>query len=402
MKFPELLSPAGDWPSLRAAVEAGADAVYLGLKEFSMRANAKNFNVSDLKKIADFCHKNKVKVYVTLNTIIFEEELKKIGNILDKIRQSKADAVIAWDFSVIKKALERKIPIHISTQMSVSNSESAKFFEKLGAKSINLARECSLKQIKEIKKKTKLEIETFMHGAMCVSVSGRCFTSQFLFKKSANRGECLQPCRRSYLVKDIETGDELKLNNNYVMSPKDLCALPILDKLVKAGIDRLKIEGRNRAPEYVKTVTEVYREALDAIQNKKFNKQLVDKLMKKLETVYNRKFSAGFFLGTPTNDGWTDIYGSNATEKKVFVGLVRNYYKKQGAAAIFLQSGQIKKGDRIMIIGNTTGVFEQVIETIHKNQKEIEVAKKGELVGIKISKLARKNDKVFVIKKTSL
>jgi len=397
--IPELLSPAGDWPSLRAAVGARADAVYLGLKEFSMRANAKNFNVSELKKIVGFCHKNRVKVYVTLNTIIFEKELKKIDKTLDKIKQSKADAVIAWDFSVIQMALKRKIPVHISTQMSISNSESARFFEKLGARSINLARECSLKQIQEIKKRTKLEIETFVHGAMCVSVSGRCFTSQFLFKKSANRGECLQPCRRGYLIKDVETGDELELNSNFVMSPKDLCALPILDKLVKAGIDRFKIEGRNRAPEYAKTVTEVYRAALDAIQKKKFDKKLVSELMKKLETVYNRKFSTGFFLGTPTNDAWTDIYGSNATEKKIFAGLVKNYYKKQGVAAIFLQSGQIKKGDKIMITGNTTGVFEQTVETIHKNRKDIEIAKKGELVGIKTNKLVRKNDQVFVIRK---
>lgn len=254
---PSLLSPAGDWPSLRAAVEAGADSVYLGVEGFNMRANARNFKVSELKKIVDFCHKNKVEVYVTVNTIIFEDELKKVDILLDKIKKAKADAIIAWDFSVIQLALKKNIPVHVSTQMSISNSESAKFFEKMGVAGINLARECSLKQIQDIKRKTKLEIETFIHGAMCISESGRCFTSQFLFKKSANRGDCLQPCRRGYIVKDAEEGHELELKNNYIMSPKDLCALPILDKLVKAGINRFKIEGRNRAPEYVKTVTEV-------------------------------------------------------------------------------------------------------------------------------------------------
>jgi len=394
----ELLSPAGDWPSLRSAVEAGADAVYLGVEGFNMRANARNFKPNELKKIVDFCHKNKVKVFVTVNTIVFEDELKKINILLDKIKKAKADAIIAWDFSVIQMALKKKIPVHISTQMSVSNSESAKFFEKLGAESINLARECSLKQIQQIKKKTKLEIETFIHGAMCVSESGRCFTSQFLFKKSANRGDCLQPCRRSYIVKDAEEGHELELKNNYVMSPKDLCALPILDKLVQAGINRFKIEGRNRAPEYVKTVTEVYRKALDAVEKKKFTKQLVAKLMEKLENVYNRKFSHGFYLGTPTNDAWTDIYGSNAKEQKIFVGIVQNYYKKNNAAAILIQSGEIKKGDKIMIIGKTTGIIEQKVESMQKAGKEIETAKKGELFGIKTNKLVRKNDQVFVIK----
>lgn len=396
---PSLLSPAGDWPSLRAAVEAGADSVYLGVEGFNMRANAKNFKQSELKKIVNFCHKNKVEVYVTVNTIIFEDELKKVDKLLDKIKSAKADAVIAWDVSVINLSLKKKIPVHISTQMSISNSESAKFFEKMGIEGINLARECSLKQIQEIKKKTKLHIETFIHGAMCVSESGRCFTSQFIFRKSANRGDCLQPCRRGYIVRDAEEGHELELKNNFIMSPKDLCALPILDKLVKAGIDRFKIEGRNRAPEYVKTVTSVYREALDAIEKKKFTKELVTKLMEKLETVYNRKFSTGFFLGTPTNDAWTDIYGSNAKEQKVFVGIVENYYKKNGASAIIIQSGEIKKGDRMMIIGKTTGVFEQKVENIQKDGKEVDFAKKGEIVGIKTNKLTRKNDQVFVIKK---
>ena len=394
---PKILSPSGDWESLRAAVEAGADAVYLGVQGFNMRANAKNFKRSELRKIVDFCHKNKVEVYVTVNTIVFEDELKKVERILTKIKESKADAVITWDFSVINLALNMKIPVHISTQMSISNSESLKFFEKLGVESVNLARECSLKQIKEIKKKTKLKIETFVHGAMCVAESGRCFTSQFLYNKSANRGDCIQPCRRQYHVKDVETGKELVLENRFVMSPKDLCALPILDKLVKTGIDAFKIEGRNRSPEYVKTVTEVYREAIDAIKSKKFNKKIVNELMKKLETVYNRKFSTGFFLGTPTNDDWTDIYGSNATRKKIFVGIVQNYYKKNKATAVLLQARGLKKGQTIMIQGPTTGVFEQRLDSIKKDNRELETAKKGDLVGIETKKLARKNDKVYLI-----
>ncbi|MBW2996189.1 U32 family peptidase [Candidatus Woesearchaeota archaeon] len=389
---PELISPAGDWISLRAGIDAGADAVYFGLKEFSMRAKAKNFDLKELKKVVDECHKKKVKAYLALNTIIYEDELEKIKNILKEVKKAKVDAIHAWDLSIVGEALKLKIPVHLSTQASVSNSEAAKFYKKLGIKRIILARECSLEQIKEIKKVKGLEIEVFVHGAMCVSISGRCFISQFEFGKSANRGECLQPCRREYTVSD-EEGNKLKLGNNYVMSPKDLCALPFIEKL--KFVDAFKIEGRNRSPEYVKTVTEVYREAID----KKLTKARIKQLMKKLKTVYNRGFSSGFYLGKPMPKDFTDVYGSKATRKKVYAGKVLHYYGNIKVAEVKVEAGSLKTGDEIMIQGPTTGVYEQKLKSMEIKHKKVKEVKKGNAVGIKLEKVVRKNDKVFVIKK---
>jgi putative protease len=399
MKKVELLSPAGDWPSLVAAVEAGANAVYFGLKEFSMRASAKNFETSELKKVVDYCHENKVKAYLTLNTIVYDNEIEKVKKIVKEAKKAKVDAVMCWDFSVIEALKKEKIPFFISTQASVSNAESAKFYKKIGAKRVVLARELNIDQVRDIVEKSGIEVECFCHGAMCVAVSGRCFTSQFLYGESANRGGCLQPCRRQYKVKDAETDDELILENNCVMSPKDLCTLPFIDKLINSGIISFKIEGRNRSPEYVKTVTEAYREAIDSVYLKKFDKKLADKLMKRVKSVYNRKFSSGFFLGKPTEDDWTDVYGSNATATKKYVGYVRNFYKKVNAAEIRIEAGEVKKGDTIMIIGNKTGVFEQKIGSMQQNHKDISTAKKGKSVAIQVKKEARPNDKVFIIKK---
>jgi putative protease len=273
---PELLSPVQDFVSLKAAIRAGADSVYFGAKGLNMRIGAKNFELSDVKKIIQICHKNKVKAYFTLNSIIYDDEIDKIKKILKTLKKEKIDAIICWDYSVIAECEKLKLPIHLSTQASISNFEALKTITKRfkNIESVNLARELSLSQIKDIikkikKEKIKVDIEVFIHGAMCVSVSGRCFLSQEVFGKSANRGECLQPCRRKYLIKDIEEKHEFELGEDYVMSPKDLCALPFLDKLVDAGINTFKIEGRNRSPEYVKVVTEVYREAIDAVMEDK-------------------------------------------------------------------------------------------------------------------------------------
>ncbi len=396
MKKPELLSPASNWPMLVAAINAGADSVYFGLKQLNMRATAKNFELRELKKIADYCHKNNVKAYLTLNTIIYEDELKTLNKILNKAKEAKIDAVICWDLAVIQYAKKIKMPIILSTQASVSNSAAIKEYEKVGVKRITLARECSLEQIKNISKKTKLEIEVFIHGAMCVSISGRCFISQFLFNKSANRGECLQPCRRSYIAKDAEEGHELEIENHYVMSPKDLCTLPFIEKLIEAKIDCFKIEGRARSPEYIKVVTEVYREAIDAYFDKKLNEKLTKNLAKKLEKVYNRGFSSGFYLGKPLHE-WNDVYGSKATERKFYLGKVLNYYRKVGVAEIKIENKNVKIGDKIIIIGNKTGVVETVIKSMKKEYKKIDAAKKGSKVGIKINDLVRENDKVYVV-----
>lgn len=394
---PELLSPAQDFTSLKAAIQAGADAIYFGIKELNMRMGAKNFQLKDTKKVIDLCHKNKVKAYFTLNTIIYHEEIKKIKTILKKLKQENVDAIIAWDFAVIDECDKLSLPIHLSTQANITNFQEIKILKQKfkNIKRINLARELSLEQIKHIinkikKNKLNIEIETFIHGAMCVSISGRCFLSQQIFNKSANRGECLQPCRRKYIIKDIEENHEFELGEDYIISPKDLCTIEILDKLIKTKIDAFKIEGRNRSPEYVNTTTKCYRQAID---NKKTNKK---QLLNKLKTVYNRGFSTGFYLGKPINQ-WGKTYGSKATKKKIHIGKVKNYYKKINVAEILLESNQLKVGDSIMFQGPTTGVIEQNITSMQKNHKEIKKAKKQEKIAIKTSQLVRENDKVFLL-----
>ena len=402
--MPELIAPAGDLASLRAAIQAKADAVYFGVKELNMRAAAKNFELKQLPKIVKLCHDNKIKAYLTLNTIIYSKELERVKTILKKAKQAKVDAVIAWDFAVIQEAKKLKIPIHLSTQASVSNFESANFYKKLGIKRIVLARELSLKQIKEIKNKSKIKIETFIHGSMCVSVSGRCFLSQEIFKKSANRGECLQPCRREYLIKDIDREYQLKIGNQYILSPKDICILPFIEKLILV-IDAFKIEGRHRSPEYVKTVTGCYRKAIDFYlenKNKKdFKKQfekLKKELIKKLKTVYNRDFSQGFYLKSPTADDFTDVYGSRATETKEYLGYVKKFYKKIKVAEVKIQNRGIKINDNLLVIGPTTGVINQKVSSMELNHKKITKAEKGKNIAIKFSAVVRANDKIFLTK----
>lgn len=394
----ELLAPAGDFPSLSSAINSGADAVYFGIKELNLRANAKNFEVKEIKKIVSYCHKHKVKAYLALNSIVFENELDKIKKIILAAKKAKADAIICWDLSVLNEAKKAKIPVHLSTQASTSNSEAIKLYEKLGVKRFILARECTLKQIKEVKKKTKAEIEIFVHGAMCMSVSGRCFISSHLFGKSANRGECLQPCRRAYYAFD-EEGNVLEVGNNYIMSPKDLCTIEIIDKIIKTGVDAVKIEGRNRSPEYVAAATKCYRTAIDAVAAGKFNKKLAQELTAELNSVYNRGFSTGFYLGSPTYKEFTDEYGNKSDTVKEYIGYVKNFYKKSSAAEIFIERGSVKKGDIILVIGNKTGTLKQKAESMQKNGKNCEHASKGSSVGIKMKSQARENDKVYLVKK---
>ncbi|MCK9568097.1 U32 family peptidase [Candidatus Pacearchaeota archaeon] len=388
----ELLAPAGDFSMLSAAVNAGADAVYFGLKEFSMRAAARNFTIADLEEIENICKPKKVKRYLTLNTIIYNDELKKIEETIKKVK-GKIDAIICWDISVIQLCRKYKIPFFISTQASVSNIASAKFYKSLGAKRIVLARELNLKQIKQISK--IIDIECFCHGAMCVAVSGRCFTSQFLFNKSANRGECLHPCRRAYTVKD-EEGNELKVNNNQILSAKDLCTLPFIEQMKRAGITSFKIEGRNRDARYVDAVVRVYRKALD----KKLTKKEIEEGIKELELIYNKGFSSGFYLRTPTSDDFSKIQSNASTEKKHFIGKVTHYFDKSGVAAVKLVS-ELKVGDKIVIIGNTTGIIHSKIESIEIKNSKVEKAKKGDEVGIKVSKV-RKNDEVYLLKENKI
>ncbi|MBW3013005.1 U32 family peptidase [Candidatus Woesearchaeota archaeon] len=404
----ELLAPAGNWESLTAAVKAGCNSVYFGVKGLNMRANARNFELSELKKVSDFCHSNGVRCYLCVNTIAFDDEFEKIKKILDSAKDAGVDAIICWDMGVVNLAHSAGFEVHLSTQASVSNIEALKFYSKF-ADRIILARELSLEQIKQIKEKIIKEkirgpkgelvmIECFAHGAMCVAVSGRCFTSQFLFGRSANRGDCLQPCRRGYKVIDLEEPDkELELENNFVMSPKDLCTIEFVDKLIDAGIDALKIEGRNRSPDYVDAVVGCYRKAIDAVKENTYTEELKKELKQKLQTVYNRKFSDGFFMGKPINE-WTDIYGSGSKEIKEYVGVVKNYYPNICVAEIKIEAKGIEIGDCIMITGNTTGVLRQAVQEMQKNHQDIEEAKKGDSIAIKIKEKVRKNDKVFVMK----
>jgi len=387
----KLLAPAGNFACLTAAVNAGADAVYFGLQEFNMRTTARNFKISDLDKIEKICKLKGIKRYLTLNIIIYDNELKKIEKIIKKVH-GKVDAIICWDLSVIRLCKKYKIPFHISTQASVSNIEAARFYKKLGAERIILARELNIKQIKKIAK--IIDVECFIHGAMCVAVSGRCFTSQFLHgeKYSANRGACLQPCRREYIVKD-DKGAELQVDNNMLFSAKDLCALPFIEKLKKAGVKAFKIEGRNKDPEYVDKVVRVYKKALD----KKLSKKEIIAGIEELKKVYNKGFSSGFYLHTPTSDDFSRVRDSQATEKKQFIGKVEHYWSKQGVAAVKINTGTLQIGDKILILGNITGVKRAEIESMEISKKSRKKVKKGDRVGIKLPK-CRRGDEVYKIK----
>jgi putative protease len=387
----ELLAPAGSFETLIAAVNAGADAVYFGLKHFSMRNNAKNFTIKDLDKINQICGK-KVKKYLTLNTIVYDGELKSLEETIKKIKE-KVDAIICWDLSVINLCKKYKIPFHISTQASISNSKAAKFYKKLGAERIVLARELNLKQIKEIKNKTKITLEAFCHGAMCVAVSGRCFMSQHLFGRSANRGMCTQPCRRPYTITDSE-GRQLNAEPHTIMSAKDLCSLPFIEKLKQAGITSFKIEGRNRDPRYVDTVVRIYRKALD----KKLTKKEIEDSIKELKTVYTKGFSKGFYFGIPTSDDFSNVEHSSATHKKEFIGKITHYYPKVNVGTVFINTGKISVGDKIVITGKTTGIEKMKIGRLEIKNKSVSRALKGQEVGIKFPSRVRKNDDVYIVK----
>ena len=387
MKKYELLAPVGNFPMLVAAVNAGADAVYFGLKEFSMRANAKNFEIKDLVQINKICGP-RVKKYLTLNIVVYDEELVKLEKVFKKIK-GKVDAVICWDLSVINLCRKYKIPFHVSTQASVSNSGAAKFYKNLGAERVVLARELNLKQIKKISK--IISVECFCHGAMCVAISGRCFLSQHLFGRSANRGQCAQVCRKSYFVEDSE-GKKLKLEKNTVMSAKDLCALSFIGKLKKAGIVSFKIEGRNRDARYVDVVVKSYRKALD----NNLSKKEIQEEIEKLNSVYTKGFSSGFYLGVPTSDDFSNAENSLATTKKEFVGKVTHYFPKVGVGAVKVLSGEIKIGDDLVVVGNTTGIVNVKVERMEIENKPVNKVKKGREVGIALP-LVRKGDEVYVV-----
>ncbi|MCX7798235.1 MAG: U32 family peptidase [Melioribacter sp.] len=394
---PELLAPAGDWSMLNAAIKAGADAIYFGIENLNMRVMARNFRLKDLKEISNICKKNNVRAHLALNTIIYESELDDVEKIISAAKEYGIDMIIGWDLAVLQKCKDYEMPFCVSTQASVSNSEAAKFYKNLGAQRIVLARECSLDKIKEIKNKVDIEIETFIHGAMCVAVSGRCFMSHEVFNKSANRGECLQPCRREYEILDKDEKYSLIIGDGYVLSPKDLCTIEFIDKLIEAKIDAFKIEGRKRSPEYIYKVVSVYRNAIDLYFEDKLTDDKKKLFVEELRKVYNRGFSTGFYFETPGAESYANAYGSIATTRKVYVGKVLNYYKKKKIAYVKIEANNLSVGDSIYIIGNTTGVVELKIEEMMKDEKIIKIAEKGTDITFPCKDLVRENDKVYRI-----
>lgn len=408
---PELMAPAGDMTSLRAALDAGADAVYFGVVSMNMRASARNFAVEDLPEIAKVCHAAGARAYLALNTIIYDREVQLAESLVKAAAAAGIDAVICWDFAILELALRYRIAPFISTQMSVANSAALLFlYRQFGIRRFVLARECTLAEIISIRRRLKealgdeaekIELEVFAHGAMCVSVSGRCFMSQFHFDASANRGECRQPCRREYLIKDVRDGKEFTLGQDYVMSPKDLCTLPFLDQVLAAGVDSLKIEGRGRSPEYVSEVTACYRRFIDFYYGQSgaedFAQQLASlkqELMARLDTVFHRGFSDGFFFGRQIAE-WTGGNGSKATHRKVHVGVVTNFFKKVMVAEIKVEGAGFSAGDELMFQGSATGVISLRVESIEEAFKPVQQAARGSLVGVRLSGLVRENDQVY-------
>ncbi|MEI8233601.1 MAG: U32 family peptidase [Verrucomicrobiota bacterium] len=410
---PELMAPAGNAACLAAALQAGADAVYFGVRGFNMRANYRNFLPSQMPRIAAQCHAAGARAYLALNTIVYEHELPKVDRLLQAAAAAGIDAVICWDLAVVQKAAALGLPVALSTQMSLSNSESLAFFYRtFGVRRFVLARECSLAQIRAIRRALKktlgaaageIELELFAHGAMCVSLSGRCFLSQDRFGKSGNRGECLQPCRREYRITDVEGEISYRLADTYLLSPEDLCTMPFLDRLLESGVSSLKIEGRARTPEYVATVTSAYRQAIDFYVARKGKPGFLEafealkaRLMTGLDGVYHRGLSSGFFLGRPVGQ-WSGVRGSRAGKSKRLVGEVVNYYRKAGAAEILIRNAGFALGDELLIQGPSTGSVRVRADSIQIEHAAQERAERGQRVALAVGAHVRPRDRVFLV-----
>lgn len=403
----ELMAPAGGFDSLQAALDNGADSIYFGVDQLNMRARATmNFTLGDLEEIAERCKAVGVKTYLTLNTIVYDHDLSIIKTVVNRVKDSGIDAIIASDQAVIGYAKSQGVDVHISTQLNVTNVETVRFYS-LFANVMVLSRELSLRQVKDICDGVKKEdirgpngelvrIEVFGHGALCMAVSGKCYLSLHTSNSSANRGACVQNCRRKYKVIDLEDGHELEIDNEYIMSPKDLCTIDFLDQLVDTGISVLKIEGRGRAPEYVATTIKCYREALDAVAEGTYTEEKVADWMSRLETVYNRGFWGGYFLGQELGE-WTDASGSKATQKKVYLGKGMHYYPKAGIAQFKIEAQQLRKGDKILITGPTTGVVETEIISMRVDDLEADIAPRGSEVTFALDQMIRSSDKLYKV-----
>lgn len=406
----EIMSPVGSFESLMAAIQGGAGSVYFGVGKLNMRSRSSiNFTLDDLHKITRICRRFKVKSYLTLNTVIYDEEINDIHTIVDAALKHGVTAVIASDVAVLEYARQKGLEIHISTQCNITNIEAVKFYARYADVMVT-ARELSLNQVAHIvrqideqdirgPKGEKIKIEVFVHGALCMAVSGKCYLSLHNHNSSANRGACLQDCRRKYIVRDKETDLELEIDNEYIMSPKDLKTIHILDKVLEAGVKVLKIEGRGRSPEYVKTVTQCYREAVEAYYSGNFTQSNIEKWDKELAKVYNRGFWEGYYLGRRLGE-WSPVHGSLATRKKIYVGIIANYFAKSGIAHVRMDAQHLSVGDRIIITGPTTGVYETVIESMVKDEKPCAAAEKGDHPTFKVDRTVRRNDKVYRIEET--
>jgi len=403
----ELLSPAGSFESLHAAIQGGADAVYFGVEQLNMRAKSINsFSIQNLPEIKAICQQYGVKSYITLNTVIYEHDMQLLKSILQEVKKQEINAVIASDFAVMEYCKLLKIPLHISTQANVSNLESVKFLSSF-SDVVVLARELTLKQVKQIsdeisRKKIKgisgnlMQIEIFIHGALCMAISGKCYLSLHAQNSSANRGACNQNCRHAYKVTDLETNEDLVIDNEYILSPKDLSTIDILDQVIQSGAGILKIEGRGKGPEYVYTVTKAYREALESIREGTYNKEKINSWKTELGKVYNRGFWEGYYLGRKLGE-WTSDPGSAATEKKMYIGKGRKYFSKIKVGEFIVESGRIKTGDTLLITGPGFGIIKERIERLFVNGAEKDIAVKGDLVTLPCNVKISAKDKLYKI-----
>ncbi|MBQ3659528.1 MAG: U32 family peptidase [Bacteroidales bacterium] len=404
----EIMAPAGNFECLQAAIQGGADSVYFGVGNLNMRSHsANNFAVEDLPEVCRICREAGIKSYLTVNITFYNEDLEPMRQLLKAARQAGVTAVIASDMAAIIEARRLGIEVHISTQLSISNTESLRFYAQF-ADVIVLARELTLFQVKDIHEAIVREgikgpsgnlvrIELFCHGALCMAVSGKCYLSLHAHNASANRGSCYQVCRRSYLVTDTDDGTQLEIDNKYIMSPKDLCTIEFMDRIIDAGVTVFKIEGRARSGEYVKTAARAYRDAADAVQNGTYTAEYGTELKARLATVFNRGFWDGYYLGAKMGE-WSDVYGNKATRTKKYIGKITNWFEKLGVAEVQIETGEISVGDPVIISGPTTGVLEFDIPEIRVDLKPVQTARKGDLCSIPCKTKLRRSDKIFLFK----
>jgi putative protease len=401
----EIMAPVGSYESLMAAVQAGAGSVYFGVEHLNMRSrSSNNFTLDDLRKITDICNRHGIKTYLTLNVEVFDNENNQMKAVLEAAKGAGVSAVIAADISVIMHARSIGLEVHISTQVNITNFESVRFYAQF-ADVVVLAREMNLGRVTEISRQIRehqvkgpsgnlVRIEMFVHGALCMAVSGKCYLSLHEMNSSANRGSCLQTCRRAYLVTDKETGAELEVDNEYIMSPKDLKTVHFLNKILDSGVSVLKIEGRARSAEYVKTTVRCYHEAVEAWKNDTFTDDKIEDWNNRLSTVFNRGFWDGYYLGKRLGE-WSHNYGSMATKRKIYLGKGTNYFPNIGVAEFKLETGDLSVGDEILIIGPTTGVVESVAAEIRVEMEPVQTARKGEYFSIRTPQKIRRSDKLF-------